>query len=102
MRDPFPDNMLPQSLLDPVGQRVAALYPEPNAAGDSLTNSRNFSKAGKFVPTNDRVDVRIDWARNEKHTLYGRFTKARQDLVGPTFFGNGADFIFASNPTRGS
>jgi len=99
VRTPFPDNRIPQTMMDPVALNVMNLYPLPNTAGDAVTNARNFAAAGKTVTINDRVDMRIDWAKSEQWTMFGRFTKAWQENVAPVFFGNGADTNFSDvNP----
>lgn len=99
IRDAFPDNRIPSSLLDPVARRVIALYPQPNTAGVPFTNALNFAAAGKTITVNDRLDLRIDWAKSEKLTFFGRMTKAWQENVAPVFFGNGADTNFSDvNP----
>src|SRR5262249_22641890 len=54
---------------------------------------------GKTTTHNDRIDARIDWAKSERWTLFGRLTKAWQENVAPKFFGNGADTNFSDvNP----
>ena len=99
IRDPFPDNRIPSSLFDPVAVKVLSLYPKPNTPGAALTNALNFAAQGKTVTTNERFDGRIDWAKSEKWTMFGRFTKALQENVAPQFFGNGADTNFSDvNP----
>jgi hypothetical protein len=99
LRDAFPNNRIPSNMIDPVAARVIALYPRPNTAGDPFTNARNFAAAGKTVTSNDRMDIRVDWAASEKWTMFGRVTKAWQQNVAPTFFGNGADTNFSDvNP----
>ncbi len=99
IRDPFPGNVIPSSMIDPVARNVINLYPQANTAGDSITNARNFAKTGKTVTTNDRFDARIDWAATEKLTVFGRVTKAWQENVAPVFFGNFADTNFSDvNP----
>ncbi|MDQ6663823.1 MAG: TonB-dependent receptor [Acidobacteriota bacterium] len=92
LRDPFPGNKIPGNLLDPVAVKVLSLYPKPNLPGDPFTHARNFYLPAQGVVTNDRFDSRVDWAHNEKHTMYVRFSAApREDNVAPVFFGNGAD-----------
>lgn len=99
IRDPFPGNRIPAALFDPVAVKVINLYPQPNTVGDPVTNARNFAKTGKTVTINDRMDLRIDWARSERMTLFGRVTKAWQENVAPVYFGNGADTNFSDvNP----
>lgn len=83
IRDPFPGNRIPQNLLDPVGVRAVALYPQPNAPGDPITKALNYAATGKATAISDRADIRIDWAQSAKHTLYGRFSKAFRSAILP-------------------
>ncbi len=99
IRDPFPGNRIPVSMLDPVAQKILAIYPQPNTPGQAVTNVLNFALQSKTVTRNERFDSRIDWAKSEKWTMFGRFTKATQENVAPVFFGNGADTNFSDvNP----
>jgi hypothetical protein len=99
IRDPFPGNRIPSTMFDTVGAKIVSFYPAPNTAGDPLTNARNFAAAGKTVTTNDRMDLRIDWAKSERWSFFGRFTKAWQENVAPVYFGRGADTNFSDvNP----
>ncbi|MBI3678796.1 MAG: TonB-dependent receptor [Acidobacteria bacterium] len=75
IRDAFPNNRIPAATFDPVGKNAVALYPESTGPGDPITGARNYSKSGKGTTTSDRSDIRIDWARSEKHTIYGRWSK---------------------------
>ncbi|HLB90150.1 MAG TPA: TonB-dependent receptor, partial [Terriglobales bacterium] len=104
IRDPFdptcigvafpatcPGNKVPSSLMDPVGQKAAALFPQSNLPGDPVTHANNFFAAGKGSVVNDRMDSRVDWAHNEKHSMYARWSmRMRQNNNVPDFYGNGA------------
>ena len=99
IRDPFPGNRIPSAMFDPVAVKVLALFPKPNTQGAAITNALNFAVQAKTVTANERFDGRIDWAKSEKWTMFGRFTKAIQENVAPQFFGNGADTNFSDvNP----
>ena len=74
IRDPFPGNVIPKNLQDPVGQKSVQLYPSPTGLGDAFTHANNYVGGGKGVSLVDRSDMRFDWARSEKHTLYFRFS----------------------------
>jgi hypothetical protein len=92
IRDPFPGNIIPRSRFDAVGAKVLELYPRPNATPTNLiTQANNFFGAGSSIVNNWRIDERVDWAKNEKWTLYGRITYAEQQGVTPRFFGTGGD-----------
>ncbi len=99
VRDPFPGNIIPSARFDPVGAKVVQLYPNANVGGDAFTQARNFAAAGKAVSTNNRMDIRVDWAKSERYTFFVRLTKAWQTDLVPAFFGNGADSNFGGmNP----
>ncbi len=84
-------NKIPSGLMDPVAQKVAALYPSPTSAGDSITHANNFFGGGKGNVVNDRMDARVDWAHNDKHSMYARWSmRMRQNNNFPDFFKNGS------------
>ncbi len=92
IRDAFPGNIVPRSRFDAVGAKTIEFYPRANANPTNvITQANNFFGAGTSITDNKRMDVRIDWARSEKHTMYGRLTKAWQTRKTPRFFGTGAD-----------
>jgi hypothetical protein len=90
-RQPFPDNIIPSSRLDPVGAKVASFYPEPNLPG----LVRNY---GANPPDNldrDRWDARIDHHFGPKDTFYSRYSYQRDfepfsPTLPPPAFGAGA------------
>ena len=86
IRDPFPGNRIPASRLDPVALNVINLMPQPNQPGDAVTGFNNYFKTGTDSISNDRYDARVDWTVNDKMTVFGRFTKARQDGVLAQFY----------------
>ncbi len=91
IRDPFPNNIIPATLFDPVGAKVLALYPAPNRAGNAFTASNNWFGTAKVISNTDRYDARIDWARTEKHTMYFVLGQApRETTYYPAYAGWGA------------
>jgi hypothetical protein len=67
----FAGNIIPVTLLDPIGLKLASYYPAPNVAGAG-TGSGNF-RANQAAPAvfDDYVG-RIDHDFSEKDRLYGR------------------------------
>ncbi len=64
-------NVIPQNRLDPVGAKLAALFPTPNVAG-ATPGKANFIAND---PTNTPVDVyvaRIDHTINDNNRIFGR------------------------------
>jgi hypothetical protein len=91
VRDPFPNNVVPSNRFDSVGKNVVGLFPAPNATGLAITNANNFFGSGKSTANNNSFDVRVDWARTEKHTFFVRVSKAWQNRMAPRFYGKGVD-----------
>jgi hypothetical protein len=86
VRDPFPGNRIPSNRFDPVALKVLALMPAANRPGDAVTRLNNYFNTGVDRISNDRYDARVDWNWHEKLTVFGRFTKARQDGILAQFF----------------
>lgn len=86
-----PGNKIPASLTNAVGQKIAALFPSPNLAGDPMTHANNFYGTGEAETVNDHVDGRVDWAHNDKHSMYVRWSqRIRENEPTPDLFGNGS------------
>jgi hypothetical protein len=103
VRTPFPGNVVPAARFDSVGAKVMALYPLPNVPGTGFTQSNNWYGTGKSITNIDRYDSRVDWARNEKHSMYFRWSQAWENSIGVAFsqWGIGSNATSSPNP-RGS
>ncbi len=96
-RTPYPGNKIPGG-LDPVGQKLAALYPLPNLPGTGPNHLNNFQGNPSNDTSNDKFDVRVDWAQNEKHRIFGRVSdRVRENQTPGCVFCNGADSISGNN-----
>lgn len=68
------------------------LYPNPTGPGLGPEGRENFGAVSSGRTTNDKIEARVDWAHNEKHRMFGRWThRLRQNNSGLCFFCNGAD-----------
>ena len=75
VRDRFPNNVIPQSRLDPAALKVLDLIPMPNRVPSNLfTNSQNYQT--EAVPTTDSTQYhgRIDHHFGDRNLLFGRFS----------------------------
>lgn len=91
-RTAFAGNKIPSELLDPVGQKVLGLYPDATGPGEGPEGRNNWVGTSHGRITNDKIEARVDWAHNEKHRMFGRWTqRLRQNNSGLCFFCNGAD-----------
>jgi Carboxypeptidase regulatory-like domain/TonB dependent receptor len=59
------------------------LFPNPTSAG----TIDNFVAAGSEKFNNDIFNIRIDGRLSDKFNLFGRFSRAKFSLIGPTAFG---------------
>lgn len=69
---PFAGNVIPASRLDPVGAKLAALYPAPNVAGAS-SGKANFIVNDPSRTVADVYVGRVDHVIGEKDRVFGRF-----------------------------
>jgi hypothetical protein len=91
-RDPFPGNIIPSNLINPVGQKLANLYPLPNRGSEGPNDLNNYFAQGPGRTDNDKFDWRIDWAQSEKNRVFARMSdRVRQNEIPACFFCNGAD-----------
>ncbi|HXJ43406.1 MAG TPA: hypothetical protein VNH18_29255, partial [Bryobacteraceae bacterium] len=77
-RIPFPNNVLPPSLIDLTSARMMALYPAPNLPG--LINNFLYNP----VQTNqvDQFDLRADY-RTTNSSIFGRYSYETADTYNP-------------------
>jgi len=96
VRDPFPDNRIPQSMFDPVANYLrqnGRLWALPNSAGAALTGVGNFSTSAVQPNDEDQVVTRIDHTLNSKWKLFGTYAAQSITLGGFDPFRNGTDFL---------
>lgn len=98
-RTAFPGNSVPSSRFDPIATNVLKLFPGANQAGDPVTGALNWYGVGSAKTTDNRYDGRVDWTRSERHTMFARFTIARQNDDPAVLFSAPAEVsYYARNP----
>lgn len=77
-RQPFPNNQIPQSLFSPAGEKLLALYPDPNLPG--IADNYRYSpsaphnagwfhgRAGKVLSGNNRLNVAGGYELEHEHS----------------------------------
>ena len=83
-------NVIPTSLIDPIGQKIINLYPLPNVQGNPNFNYRQSTVSST---SNDQFDVKIDHHFNDKMHLSGRYSYYYQDFSTPFFLADGTDAV---------
>lgn len=88
-RDPFPNNIIPQSLLNPLALKLLNFYPLPNQAGTTEGRNNHF-QAYKILESYDVYMARFDHAFSENHRMFARVHydtwTERKGLTGNTFY----------------
>ena len=78
VRQPFANNQIPQSLINPVARNLFAandIYPLPLLP----QNANNWNGAGKTGVTDNQGDVKIDFAATQKDQVYGRLSIGQRE-----------------------
>jgi hypothetical protein len=88
VRQQFAGNMIPARLLDPVGAKLAGLYPAPNQPG--LVNNYAYNQAQ--TNDGDEIDSRFDGHLSDRDSMFVSFSHNNtENTTGPWFAppGNG-------------
>ncbi len=94
-QQPFANNVIPASRIDPVAQRLIRLYPEPMTSG-LASNYTYLSPRNQDV---DKWDVRIDQNLGSQDTAFWRLSKQdvnvpdTPSLPAPAYGGGNLDYI---------
>jgi hypothetical protein len=73
-RDPFPGNVIPQNLLNPIALEVLKYYPLPNQAGEADTTGNYFVEQ-PWTYGYDFEMARVDHQWNAPNRTYVRWTR---------------------------
>lgn len=103
MRQPFAGNVIPTANLNPIAQQFASFFPEPNAEGDGPYHINNYTASGLDPVDAHKFDIRGDYALNEKHHLFSRFSFQRLKFSNANLYGadNKYDPLYFQNITNG-
>lgn len=100
-RLPFAGNVIPPSRLDPVGQKLLALYPPPNQAG-TRDQRNNYFRPGKALEDYWVHMGRFDHAFSEKHRLFLRLHRDFWEEDKNRTFADNTNGIILNRVNRGA
>jgi hypothetical protein len=83
--DPFPNNRIPASRMNPASVETTKLVPTPNF-GAPGAQSRNFFRQTPRRFDADQWDLRIDHKISNNNNLFGRFSFGNQSWPSPGVF----------------
>ena len=113
VRDPFPGNLIPDSLIDPVARATAPYYPLPNGPG--LVN--NYTNTISAPVGQDKYTLRVDQNVTQDARFFVRWSQAFEyktrngaffgptnpagsgEIAGNNRFDLGGGFTYTFNPT---
>jgi len=96
-RAQFPNNTIPEARMDPVGRRLAALYPDPNQPG----TVNNYASIQRQTDNADQYDVRGDHTFGDRDKVFVRFSRSdRESVTSPIFAAPGNGGAFGTAPLR--
>jgi hypothetical protein len=78
--DGTPSNVIPTSRQDPLGQRLMALFPAPNANGSGY----NYVSNPILDQSRNQGDVRVDQVLSSKDNAFYRFSVSRSPTLIPS------------------
>lgn len=101
IRDLFPGNVLPASLLGTYAKSVVTYYPLPNQPGQGLSNTNNYFVAAANALDSDRYDMRFDHQLAQNHSVFFRWNWFRNINAQPLVYNNFASPVETPNRIPG-
>ena len=83
---PFPNNTIPDSRIDPVARAIMDLVPLPNTTG-----SNNFIRQPNVEDESDRYLARVDFRPGNNDTIFARYIYSDRSRFVPGWFGGVLD-----------
>ena len=100
VRDPFPGNIIPPNLIDPVAKKIMEYFPSPNQAG-TIDGQQNFQNPTAVAfETYYTATGRVDHNFSPKQRIYGRFSWDYWQEEKDDRFDNLATGIFLNRKNR--
>lgn len=98
-RRPFPGNIVPKSMMDPVALKALSYVPLPNQQGAAFTNTANWFGQGINKSTNHQINIKGDHNFSDRTRVSGRYSQARSSGTNPNLFGDGNPAYWTGGPS---
>ena len=100
VRDPFPGNIIPPGLIDPVAKKIMDFFALPNQTGTADGQQNYQNPTAVAFETYYTATGRVDHNFSSKHRLYGRFSWDFWEEEKDDRFDNLATGIFLNRKNR--
>ena len=97
IRDPFPNNAIPQARMDPTSLRFLNEMWSPNSAGKDITGRDNFQAGFTRNIAYHNISNRADFVVTENIKTFFRFSRFRTTLEDPNWTPNNSRIFPNSN-----
>ena len=74
VRTPFPNNVIPTSMINPVSANIAKYYPQADTLLGGVSAANNFYLSGSTVVNSDQIDSKFDENINERNRFFVRYS----------------------------
>lgn len=81
----FPNNMIPQTMINSAAAKIMALFPTPNVTAP--VGQPNYIARSTLTHDIDEGDIRIDHRLSDKDQIMGRYSMLRTTYLNPPFLG---------------
>jgi hypothetical protein len=99
-RDPFPGNIIPPGMIDPVAKKILEFFPEPNQSGTADGQQNYQNPTAVAFETYYTATGRVDHNISPTHRVYGRFSWDFWEEEKDDRFDNIATGIFLNRKNR--
>jgi len=94
VRDPYPNNVVPQSLFDPVSSQIVDFWPLPNRTPvNQFTFAQNYQDVSNSNVDWSQWNTKIDHRFSDRNAMFVRYTQSRHQPFSNAIF---------TDPTVGS
>ncbi len=99
LRLPFPNNVVPKSLWDPVSANAVKYFPDPNQEGAPFTRRDNWFKQESSSSISNQIVSKVDVNLSEKARFSARYGVDWMNSNPPNLYGNPA-YPFNDGPMK--
>jgi hypothetical protein len=74
-RQPFPGNVIPANLINPIARQIDQLAPMPNTIGTGVGGfTNNYQREETRTTDRHNFDAKVNWNRTSAQQLWGKFS----------------------------